>query len=294
MRSGPASNKPDAQFQDVYTLDEILASPHIDGPLTWLQCSQTSGGAAAAILMSEDAVVKFDLGDQAVRIAGQAMATDFASSFDTDDARNRTRSDCSHAWLRSPYCTKRVPLGLEQGVCMGALTELGLEVPDSNRVQRLMQHIVASKPGAWLFSKFLYGLDKPLFKLSKGRITVPSLVAGLPVVMLTTTGRKSGDPRTMPLLGIPSGDDVAVIGSNFGQEHTPGWVYNLESDPAATIGYGDTEVAVTARRANDAETDATFETASMIYPGYRNYRARADHREIRVFVLEVADGPGAA
>ena len=65
---------------------------------------------------------------------------------------------------------------------MGALTELGLVVPDSNRVQRSMQHVVASKPGAWLFSKFLYGLDKPLFKLSKGRITAPSLLAGLPVV----------------------------------------------------------------------------------------------------------------
>jgi deazaflavin-dependent oxidoreductase (nitroreductase family) len=174
---------------------------------------------------------------------------------------------------------------------MGTLSELGLDISESNRVQRSMQHIVASKPGAWLFSKFLHGVDKPLFKLSKGRVTFPSILAGLPVVMLTTTGRKSGDPRTMPLLGIPSGDDVAIIGSNFGQEHTPGWVYNLESEPTATLAYGDAEVSVTARRADEAETDATFETASVIYPGYRHYRERADHREIRVFVLEVAETP---
>lgn len=171
---------------------------------------------------------------------------------------------------------------------MGVLTELGLNISDSNRVQRSIQHVVASKPGAWLFSKFLHGVDKPLFKLSNGRVTVPSLLAGLPVIMLTTTGRKSGEPRTMPLLGIPSGDDVAIIGSNFGQEHTPGWVYNLESDPTATVGYGDAAVSVTARRADEAETDATFETAATIYPGYQHYRTRADHRDIRVFVLESA------
>jgi hypothetical protein len=98
---------------------------------------------------------------------------------------------------------------------MGSLSELGLDISESNRVQRSMQHIVASKPGAWLFSKFLHGVDKPLFRLSKGRVTLPSILAGLPVVMLTTTGRKSGEPRTMPLLGIPSGDNVVVIGSNF-------------------------------------------------------------------------------
>ncbi len=67
---------------------------------------------------------------------------------------------------------------------------------------------------------------------------------------------------------------------------------DVPSDPTATLGYRDTEVPGTSRRASDAETDATFETASMIYPGYRIYRARADHREIRVFVLEVADEPG--
>ena len=98
-----SANNPYAQFQDVYTLEEILASPHIDGPLTRLQCSPTSDGAAAAILMSEDAVAKFDLGDQAVRIAGQAMATDFASSFDTDDARTIVGADMSAAAARSAY-----------------------------------------------------------------------------------------------------------------------------------------------------------------------------------------------
>jgi deazaflavin-dependent oxidoreductase (nitroreductase family) len=171
---------------------------------------------------------------------------------------------------------------------MGVSSELGYTPSESNVFQRATQQIVASKPGAWLFSKFLHAVDKPLFRLSKGRVTMPSLLAGLPVVMLTTTGRKSGEPRTMPLLAIPVGDDLAVIGSNFGQAHTPGWVYNLEADPTAKIAYQQTVVPVTARRADEAETDATFARAATIYPGYSNYRQRADHRTIRVFVLESA------
>ena len=176
--------------------------------------------------------------------------------------------------------------GRRENDTVGVQADLGFEVGRTNAVQRGLQHIVASKPGAWLFSKFLHAVDRPLYKATRGKLTIPSLLAGLPVVMLTTTGRKSGEARTMPLLAIPSGDDLSVIGSNFGQEHTPAWVYNLEADPTATIGYRNSTVAVTARRADDSETDATFAAASKIYPGYAKYRQRADHREIRVFVLE--------
>jgi len=170
---------------------------------------------------------------------------------------------------------------------VGVLNELGIGAPKSNAAQRTIQYLAASTPGAWLSSKFLHGVDKLLFRSSNGRVTATSLLAGLPVVMLTTTGRKSGQPRKTPLLGISSGENVAIIGSNFGQELAPGWVYNLESNPVATLAYGNNEVTVTARRADKAETDATFEIATRVYPGYGRYRARADHREIRVMVLEL-------
>ena len=113
-------------------------------------------------------------------------------------------------------------------------------------------------------------------------------MVGLPVIMLTTTGARRGKTRTMPLLGIPVGDDLAVIGSNYGQKSTPGWVYNLEADPSATVGYRDWTIAVTARRANEDQTNQTFNSANGLYPGYARYRTRADHRVIRVFVLESA------
>ena len=74
-------NNPNAQFQDDYTVEDILAARTIHAPLTVLQCSPTSDGAAAAIVCSEAAVDKYGLGDRAVEIAAMAMATDTEASF---------------------------------------------------------------------------------------------------------------------------------------------------------------------------------------------------------------------
>lgn len=169
---------------------------------------------------------------------------------------------------------------------MGTLHELGYDVGTANAVQRAVQRVAATRPAAWVFQRTLYAVDKPLYRWSKGRITVPGLVAGLPVVLLTTTGARSGQPRTMPLVGIPIGDDLAVIGSNYGQERTPGWVHNLEADPAATVEWRAARVDVTARPAGPAEADRAFEIGARFYPGFATYRERAAHRTIRVFVLE--------
>ncbi|MDX2382348.1 MAG: nitroreductase family deazaflavin-dependent oxidoreductase [Acidimicrobiia bacterium] len=169
---------------------------------------------------------------------------------------------------------------------MTLLDDLDFDLKAPNIAQRGMQRIASTRPGAWLFSVSLQPVDRLLFDKSKGRITVPGLMAGLPVIMVTTTGAKSGKPRTSPLLGLPVDGSLAVIGSNFGQESTPGWVYNLESNPTATVGYRDRTVDVTARLADDDEADATFVSASSVYGGYAKYRERADHRTIRVFVLD--------
>ena len=75
-------NNPYSQFQDEYSLEQILGAPVVYEPLTKLQCCPTSDGAAAAILASEDFVKKHRLQDQAVEIAGMAMATDMKSTFD--------------------------------------------------------------------------------------------------------------------------------------------------------------------------------------------------------------------
>lgn len=81
-------NNPYAQFQREYSMQEITDSPVIHDPLTKLQCSPTSDGAACAIVASERFVEDHDLWDQAIEIVGQALVTDFSSSFDE-------RADCA-------------------------------------------------------------------------------------------------------------------------------------------------------------------------------------------------------
>lgn len=82
--------------------------------------------------------------------------------------------------------------------------------------------MASTRPGAWAFSKSIAPVDRLLFKVTKGRWTTPEILAGLPVIMVTTTGRKSGERRTSPLVGVPVGDDLAIVGTNFGQPRTPG------------------------------------------------------------------------
>ncbi|MGW6686664.1 lipid-transfer protein [Streptomyces sp. NPDC054961] len=76
-----SANNPNAQFQDVYTVEEILAAKTIHEPLTKLQCSPTSDGAAAALVVSERFVERHGLGDRAVEIVAQSMTTDTEASF---------------------------------------------------------------------------------------------------------------------------------------------------------------------------------------------------------------------
>ncbi|MFE3657182.1 lipid-transfer protein [Streptomyces sp. NPDC059165] len=76
-----SANNPNAQFQDVYDVDEVLAAKQVHSPLTRLQCSPTSDGAAAAVVVSERFVVRHGLHGKAVEIVGQAMASDTAESF---------------------------------------------------------------------------------------------------------------------------------------------------------------------------------------------------------------------
>ena len=87
-------------------------------------------------------------------------------------------------------------------------------------------------------------------------------------------------------MGFPLGDSLSILGTNYGQTPTPGWVYNLQADPAAVVSYRDRRIDVTARPASDEEAEETFRLAATVYSGYRKYRSRADGREIHVFVLD--------
>ncbi|MFC5800173.1 thiolase C-terminal domain-containing protein [Streptomyces formicae] len=98
-----SADNPYAQFRDVYETDEILAARTVHRPLTKLQCSPTSDGAAAALVVSERFVVEHGLHDKAVEIAGQAMATDTADSFASGSCIDVVGKPMSRAAARQAY-----------------------------------------------------------------------------------------------------------------------------------------------------------------------------------------------
>jgi deazaflavin-dependent oxidoreductase (nitroreductase family) len=169
---------------------------------------------------------------------------------------------------------------------MALQNELGYTVKMPNATQRAVQSFASTKPGAWVFQKTLYPMDRMLYSKSGGRITVAGIMAGLPVIVLTTTGAKSGQPRTMPLIGIPMGDGLAVLGTNYGQKPTPGWVYNLKADPSAIVEYRGISVEVVARLATPSEAEDAFALAAKVYPAYSEYRDRIEGREVAAFILD--------
>jgi acetyl-CoA acyltransferase len=98
-------NNPKAQFQDEFSVEEVLASPLVHEPLTRLQCSPTSDGAAAAVVVSPAFLEKLDAADRAVEIVAQSMVTDLASSFEDANARQVVGSDMSAQAAREVYET---------------------------------------------------------------------------------------------------------------------------------------------------------------------------------------------
>jgi deazaflavin-dependent oxidoreductase (nitroreductase family) len=157
---------------------------------------------------------------------------------------------------------------------------------DANRFQKWLRRFASSDVGSWLFLRVAHRLDKPVYKASRGRFTVGSLLGGLPIAMVTTTGRRSGEKRTVPVLGLPTSDGLAVISSSFGQERHPGWYYNLRADPTGEVAVGDERRAFHAVEAEGERRERIWEQALQTYPGFATYEKRAAHRRIAVWVLE--------
>lgn len=108
---------------------------------------------------------------------------------------------------------------------------------------------------------------------------------GLPTMLLTTAGRKSGRPRTVPVLYVREGERLVVAGSNWGKKQDPAWALNLLANPVARVQVGKHVGEYRARHATQEERDRLWPKLDEIWPAYRTYRKRSG-RDIRVFVLE--------
>ncbi len=172
---------------------------------------------------------------------------------------------------------------------MGIIQALGYEVREPNAVQVAMQHIAATRPGAWLFARTMHQMDSALLRLSRGQVTLPGVMAGLPVLTVTTIGARTGQRRSAPLLGVPMGEDIAVIGTRFGQARTPGWYHNMRADPKVEVTYRNKTVKAIAREAGDDESKAIWDRARTIYVGYEVYANRIKNRRIHLMVLSAGE-----
>jgi len=114
---------------------------------------------------------------------------------------------------------------------------------------------------------------------------VAGRLAGMPVLLLTTRGRTTGRPRTVPLTYFVEGDGIVLVASYGGDDRHPGWYHNLCADPRVEVVQGRSRRALTARTATPEERARLWPTIVATYPGYARYQARTA-RPIPLVVLE--------
>ena len=136
-----------------------------------------------------------------------------------------------------------------------------------------------------VLGRALVPADRVLLRISGGRVGVGAAV-GLRTLLLTTIGRRSGEPRQVPLLYVARETGYVVIGSNWGGEAHPAWSANLLAHPAATVALNGRTIDVTGRLLTGDERQEMWDAVASYWPAYDRYAVRAAGREIRVFLLE--------
>ena len=135
--------------------------------------------------------------------------------------------------------------------------------------------------------KAMNGVHRGLLKLSGGRVGWK--MSGLPVVELTTTGRKSGQRRTVMLMSpVQDGEVIVVVASRGGDDQHPAWFLNLQAKPDVEVSFaGGLERSMRARVATADERAALWPRVTAAWKGYANYQTKTD-REIPLVLLEPA------
>lgn len=121
------------------------------------------------------------------------------------------------------------------------------------------------------------------FRANHGRVGGP--FEGAPLLLLHSTGAKTGAPRVHPMMYQAVGQSFAVFASKAGAPDNPAWFHNLVAHPEAEIEVGDAIVSVRARVSEGAERDRIWEAQKQAYPGFADYEARTD-RVIPVVILD--------
>ena len=106
---------------------------------------------------------------------------------------------------------------------VGLADTLAYRITAPNVAQRGVRRAASTRVGSRLLARHLPAMDRTVARLSRGRTTAIELLAGLPIIELTTTGRRSGARRHTQLVAIPHQESLALLGTNFGGPSTPTW-----------------------------------------------------------------------
>ena len=131
------------------------------------------------------------------------------------------------------------------------------------------------RPGKPLI-RALGRVHRTVYRATRGRLL--SRVGDARVILITTTGRRSGVPRTVPLLSIQDGEDWVIVASQAGHDTSPGWYLNLRANPVAAMQIGRRVIPVRAIEAGAEEADRLWPRLVAAYPAWEDYRGRTRRR----------------
>lgn len=153
---------------------------------------------------------------------------------------------------------------------------------EPTRAQRLMHRIGMSSAGRWFGIHVSSRVDPWLLGVSRGRFATTGF---FPLVLMTVRGRRTGEPRTVPLVYFTRGEEVILTASSFGRAKHPAWYLNLKANPEVELTAGGVSGRYVARETEGTERDQLFGLARRLYEGYGLYEQRAEGRTIPVLAL---------
>jgi deazaflavin-dependent oxidoreductase (nitroreductase family) len=153
----------------------------------------------------------------------------------------------------------------------------------ADKWKRLGLWFATTTVGQWLAKHLASNVDPILYRISRGRLTIAGPVV-IPQLVLTTTGRKSGEWRKVQLAYTDIEGVAHIVASNFGGEQHPAWYYNLTANPQTSMQLGAAVIDITAEQLSDSEKEAVWVRLVENIPNYALYKTRTD-RNLKVFRL---------
>ncbi len=152
---------------------------------------------------------------------------------------------------------------------------------NANVIWRAFARVVSLEPVSVFFMNLATRVDRPLLRLSDGRLRLSFVV---PMLLLTCRGARTGELREVPLLYVPDGENVLLIGSNGGKSYSPAWCHNLRHQPKVSCALKGRVRQFRAWELAGAEREQAWKGAVAVYPGYERYVGRVN-RVIPLFRL---------